>query len=182
MIIYAICLVLGVMFTLLSAFLGHLFGGHDAVGTGGQADAGMNSDGMPGASFFSTTVLAYFITAFGAFGLVLSEIPATQSVWLNAPLSFIGGLLIAWLVWWGMNKMFRGAHSSSEGRVADLIGQTAAIISPIPANGVGEISYVQSGSRYTAPARDEKGEPIAMGQTVKITRIVGTQFYVAKNT
>ena len=31
MIIYAICLVLGVMFTLLSAFLGHLFGGHDAV-------------------------------------------------------------------------------------------------------------------------------------------------------
>ena len=40
MIIYAICLVLGLMFTLLSAFLGHLFGGHDSVGTGGHADAG----------------------------------------------------------------------------------------------------------------------------------------------
>ncbi len=178
MIIYAFCLVLGLMFTVVSAFLGHLFGGHDAVGTGGQADAGMNSDGMPGASFLSPTVLACFVTAFGAFGLVFSEIPATQSVWLHVPLAFISGLLISVLVWWGMNKIFRGANSSSEGRVANLVGSTAAIISPIPANGVGEISYVQSGARYTAPARDEKGGTIATGQTVKITRVVGTQFYV----
>jgi membrane protein implicated in regulation of membrane protease activity len=178
MIIYAFCLVLGLMFTVISAFLGHLFGGHDAIGTGGHADAGMNSDGMPGASFLSPTVLACFVTAFGAFGLVFTEIPATQSVWIHAPLAFMSGLLIAVLVWWGMNKMFRGANSSSEGRVANLIGSTAAIISPIPANGVGEISYVQSGSRYTAPARNEQGGMVATGQTVKITRIVGTQFYV----
>jgi len=59
-----------------------------------------------------------------------------------------------------------------------LIGQTAAIVSPIPMNGVGEISYEQAGARYTAPAREEKGQAIATGQTVKITRIVGTQFYV----
>jgi membrane protein implicated in regulation of membrane protease activity len=178
MIIYAFCLVFGVMFTIISAFLGHLFGGHDSVGTGGHADAGMQSDGVPGISFFSPTVLACFVTAFGAFGLVLSEIPATKSIWINAPLSFISGLVIALLVLWGMNKVFRNTQSSSEGRVAKLVGQTAAIISPVPANGVGEISYVQSGSRYTAPARDEKGGAIANGQTVKITRIVGTQFYV----
>jgi membrane protein implicated in regulation of membrane protease activity len=87
-------------------------------------------------------------------------------------------VLIAVLVWWGMNKVFRNSQSSSEGKVGNLVGATAAIISPIPANGVGEISYVQSGSRYTAPARDEQGGTIATGQTVKITRIVGTQFYV----
>ena len=178
MIIYAFCLVLGLMFTIASAFLGHLFGGHDSVGTGGHADAGMQSDGVPGISFFSPTVLSCFVTAFGAFGLVLSEIPATKNIWINAPLSFVSGLVIALLVLWGMNKIFRGTQSSSEGQVAKLIGQTAAIISPIPANGVGEISYVQSGSRYTAPARDEKGGAIPNGQTVKITRIVGTQFYV----
>jgi len=178
MIIYTICLVLGLMFTVISAFLGHLFGGHDSVGTGGHADAGMQSDGVPGISFFSPTVLSCFVTAFGAFGLVLSEIPATKNIWINAPLSFVSGLVIALLVLWGMNKIFRGTQSSSEGQVAKLIGQTAAIISPIPANGVGEISYVQSGSRYTAPARDEKGGAIPNGQTVKITRIVGTQFYV----
>jgi membrane protein implicated in regulation of membrane protease activity len=178
MIIYAICLVLGLMFTLISAFLGHLFGGHDSVGTGGHADAGFDSDGVPGITFLSPLVLASFATAFGGFGLIFSEIPATSNVWLHAPLAFIAALGISLVVLWGMNKIFRSTQGSSEGRVARLIGQTAAIVSPIPANGVGEISYVQSGSRYTAPARDEKGGAIANGQTVKITRIVGTQFYV----
>jgi membrane protein implicated in regulation of membrane protease activity len=178
MIIYAICLVLGLMFTLVSAFLGHLFGGHDTIGTGGHADAGFDSDGVPGITFFSPIVLATFVTAFGAFGLVFSEIPITSSVWFNAPISFVGGLAMALFVLWVMNSIFRKTQGSSEGRVARLVGMTAAIISPIPENGVGEISYVQSGSRYTAPARDEKGGAIPNGKTVKITRIVGTQFYV----
>ena len=178
MIIYAICLVLGLMFTLASAFLGHLFGGHDSVGAGGHAEAGFDADGVPGITFLSPTVLASFITAFGAFGLILTEIPETSSVWVSAPLSFVGGLVIAFAVLWLFNLMFRKTQSSSEGRVAKLVGQTAAIISPIPENGVGEISYVQSGSRYTAPARNEKSEAIATGKTVRITRIVGTQFYV----
>jgi membrane protein implicated in regulation of membrane protease activity len=178
MIIYAICLVFGLMFTLVCAFAGHLFGGHDAVGTGGHAESGFGNDGVPGISFFSPTVLSSFITAFGGFGLLYSEIPLTRSLWVNAPLAFVSGLLVALAVLWGMNKIFRSTESSSEGRVAKLIGQTAAIVSPIPASGVGEISYEQAGARYTAPARDEKGGAIAAGQTVKITRIVGTQFYV----
>jgi membrane protein implicated in regulation of membrane protease activity len=123
-------------------------------------------------------VLASFITAFGAIGLVLSGFDATRSVWISAPISLVGGLVIAMLVLWFFNWMFRKTQSSSEGHVAELVGQTAAIVTPIPENGVGEISYVQSGSRYSAPARDEKGRAIANGKTVKITRIVGTQFYV----
>jgi membrane-bound ClpP family serine protease len=63
--------------------------------------------------------------------------------------------------------------------VATLVGMPATVITPIPANGVGEIAYVQAGTRYSAPARDERGAPVANGQTVKIVRIVGTQFYVA---
>lgn len=178
MIIYTICLVLGLMFTLISAFLGHLFGGHDSVGAGGEADTGLQADGVPGITFLSPTVLASFVTAFGAFGLVLSGFEATRSVWISAPISFVGGLVIAAVVLWLFNLMFRKTQSSSEGNVAQLIGQTAAIVSPIPENGVGEISYIQFGSRYSAPARNEKGGAIANGQTVKITRIVGTQFYV----
>jgi membrane protein implicated in regulation of membrane protease activity len=74
--------------------------------------------------------------------------------------------------------MFKKTEGSSESRVAQLIGLTAAIVTPIPANGVGEISYTQAGSRYTAPARMENGGTISNGKTVKITRIVGSQFYV----
>ena len=49
---------------------------------------------------------------------------------------------------------------------------------PIPENGVGEIAYVVGGTRYSAPARAENNAAVANGQMVKITRIVGTQFYV----
>ena len=178
MIIYAFCLVLGLGFTLLGAFAGHLFGGHDAIGTGGHADAGMDSDGMPGVSFFSPTILASFITAFGAFGLILAEIPATANMWLNVPIAFITALVVALGVLWLMNTIFRKSQGSSEALVGRLVGMTASLASPIPENGVGEISYVYGGSRYSAPARSENGRAIGTGKTVKITRIVGTQYFV----
>jgi membrane protein implicated in regulation of membrane protease activity len=76
------------------------------------------------------------------------------------------------------NTVFSKSQSSSEGRVGALVGQTASLITAIPENGVGEIAYVQSASRYTAPARSEKGVAIAGGKTVRITRVVGTQFFV----
>jgi len=180
MIIYIICLVFGLIFTLFSAVAGHLFGGHAEapVGTDGQADSGFGNDGVPGMSLLSPTVMATFVTAFGAFGLILSEIPLTNSPWISAPLAFAGGLGVALIVLWLFNAMFKRTEGSSESRVVQLIGQRAAIVSPIPANGVGEISYTQAGSRYSAPAREEHGRALANGQTVKITRIVGSQFFV----
>jgi membrane protein implicated in regulation of membrane protease activity len=182
MIIYAICLVLGLVFTLLSAFFGHFFGGgHDSIDAGGHAESGLAHDGEPGISFFSPTVLASFVTTFGAVGLILTKIDATHSAWISAPLSLVAGFIVALAVLWFFNTMFSKTQSSSESRVASLVGQTAAIVTPIPENGVGEISYVQSGSRYTAAARSEKGGTIAIGKTVKITRIVGTQFFVEAN-
>jgi membrane protein implicated in regulation of membrane protease activity len=180
MIIYAICLVVGLLFTLISAIAGHFFGGDHGgdVGTGGHAEAGFDNTGLPGISFFSPTVLASFMTAFGAFGLIFSKIDATASVWASAPLSLACGGIVAAGVFWLFNSMFKKTQSSSESRVASLVGLTASIATPIPENGVGEIAYIQGGSRYTAPARSEKGVAISAGQPVKITRIIGTQFYV----
>jgi membrane protein implicated in regulation of membrane protease activity len=179
MTIYAICLVFGLIFTLFSAVAGHLFGEHDGmIGMDGQADGGLGSDGVAGISILSPTVIASFITAFGAFGLIFTRIDATSSPWLNAPLSFAGAFGVALGVLWLFNAMFKKVEGSSESRVAQLIGMTAAIVTPIPENGVGEISYTQAGARYTAPARAEKGGTIPGGRTVKITRIVGTQFFV----
>jgi len=181
MIIYAICLVVGLLFTLISAVAGHFFGGgHEGgdLGSGGHAEAGVDSDGAPGISFFSPTVLASFVTAFGAFGLIFTHIEATQSVWASAPLAVVSGGLVAGLVFMMFNTLFQKTQSSSESRVSSLIGQIASIVSPIPQDGVGEIAYVQGGTRYTAPARSENGQPIAAGKPVRISRIIGTQFYV----
>ncbi len=181
MIVYAACLTLGLVFTIISATLGHFFSGHDSpgdVGTGGHAEAGFDHSGVPGISFFSPTVLACFVTAFGACGLILNHVEATRSVWVSAPLSALAGLIIAGLTFLMFNWMFHQTESSSESCVASLVGHEASIITPIPLNGVGEISYVQGGSRYTAPARTEAGTPIPAGKPVRITRIVGSQYFV----
>jgi membrane protein implicated in regulation of membrane protease activity len=180
MMIYLICLVVGLVFSLVSAAAGHLFGGHDAgdVGTGGHAEAGFDQSGVPGISFFSPTVMASFVTAFGACGLILQSIPATSAYWISAPLSALAGIVIAFLVFWLFNTMFRKTESSSESRVATLVGQAASIVTPIPENGVGEIAYVQGGTRYTAPARATDGKSVGPGKGVRIAKIVGTQFFV----
>jgi membrane protein implicated in regulation of membrane protease activity len=183
--VYLICFGVGLLFTVLSAVLGDVFGGHDVdghadVGTGGHAEAGFEHTGMPGVSPFSPTTIASFITAFGGFGLIFTKIEATRNPLISAPLSILCGLMIAGAVFLAFNKLFSKTQSSSESRVGALVGMHATVITPIPPQGVGEIAYVHGGSRYTAPARTESGGAVGGGATVKIMRVVGTQFYVAQ--
>ncbi len=180
--IYTICFGVGLVFTLVSAVLGHLFGDgggdHGDLGTGGHAEAGFEHTGMPGISAFSPTTIASFITAAGGFGMIFSTIKATSSPLISAPLSILGGLFVAGAVLLLFSKIFHSTQSSSESHVRSLIGQVADIITPIPENGVGEIAYVQAGTRYTAPARNQSGGRVACGQAVRIVSILGSQFYV----
>ncbi len=186
--VYLICFGVGLLFTIVSAFMADVFGGHDLHvdmnghdlgGADGHAEAGFGSHDMPGFSPLSPTTIASFVTAFGGIGMILSRIQATQSVFISAPLALLGGFGIATLVFLLFRSVFRRTQSSSESKVAQVIGLTATVITPIAANGVGEIAYIHGGSRYTAPARSEGGAVFGNGQTVKIMRIVGTQFYVA---
>lgn len=180
MMIYAICLVAGLVFTLVSVVAGHFFGGHgDHVGgSGGHAEAGADSSDMPGISIFSPTIISSFITAFGGFGLIFSQFHATSKTEISAPLALFAAFVVAGVLYQFLSAVFSHTQSSSESRVAKLIGTEANVMTPIPENGVGEIAYVVSGTRYTAPARLENGGTVAAGQVVKITRIVGTQYFV----
>src|SRR5438093_2653123 len=115
--VYAVCLGVGLLFTILSAFMSHVFGGHDVghdahsdLGTAGHAEAGYN---MPGFSPFSPTVIAAFITGFGGFGVIFSKIEATKSPWISAPLSLLIGFLVAGLVLWFFRTVFNKVQSSS---------------------------------------------------------------------
>ncbi len=182
--VYLFCLVVGFVFVLGSAVLGHFGGGdHGHVGgSGGHAEAGADSSDSPGVSFFSPIVMAAFVAAFGAFGLIFSQFEATKSPVVSAGLSVVCAVFVAGTMVSALGKLVRASDSSSESRVATLIGQPATVITPIPANAVGEIAYVQAGSRYTAPAREETGAPVGSGSEVRITRIVGSQFYVTTKT
>ena len=144
--VYAVCFGVGLLFAIVSAFLGHLFGGHDVqtdIGTGGHAEAGFQDTGMPGLSPFSPTTITAFLTAFGGLGLIFSKIEATRSPWISAPLATVGALIIAAGVVWLFGTVFHKVDSASESHVATLVGMSATVITPIPANGVGEIAYVQ---------------------------------------
>jgi amino acid transporter len=176
--IYLFCLVVGLVFTLFSVVAGHFLGGHEGHvgGSGGHAEAGADSSDMPGISIFSPTIIAAFITAFGGFGIILSQIQATSKPVVSAPLSIFGALLVAGALYKLLSSLFRHTQGSSESHVAALVGTDANVVTPIPENG--EIAYVVGGTRYTAPARMENGAAVAGGKLVKITRVVGTQFYV----
>ena len=182
LLIYIICLGVGLVFTLISAIFGHAFGGgHEGHvdGSHGHAEAGVDSSDMPGVSALSPTIIASFVTAFGGFGVIFSQFEATRPPLISGPLAVLGGCLIAGCVLWLLRGIFSHTQSSSESKVASLVGQTATVISPIPVNGVGEIAYVQAGTRYTAPARLENGvTTVGNGGLVRITRVVGSQFYV----
>ncbi|HTY87422.1 MAG TPA: NfeD family protein [Candidatus Acidoferrum sp.] len=180
MLIYGICLVVGLTFTIISVLAGHFFGGHGdhVLGSGGHAEAGADASDQPGMSIFSPTIMASFVTAFGAFGLIFTQFPRTSSAAISAPLSLLGGAAVAGTLLVFLRYVFSHTQSSSESRVAALTGTVANVITPIPENGVGEIAYVVGGTRYTAPAREESGKPVSNGAAVKIIRIVGNQFYV----
>lgn len=184
--IYAICFGVGLAFTLFSALFGHLFGGgHEAHVDVGHAHGGDHScgdsdqGGMPDLSPCSPTILASFVTAAGGLGMIFSRIDIMRPLWISLPLSVLGGLVVAAVVFFLFNAVFSQVQGSSESRVATLIGQSATIITPIPEGGVGEIAYVQAGTRYTAPARSSQDQPVDRGKTVYIVRIVGAEFFVA---
>ncbi len=178
--VYLFCLVVGFVFVLGSALLGHMGGDHGHVGgSGGHAEAGADSSDSPGVSFFSPIVMAAFVTAFGAFGLIFSQFQMTKPPAISAVLSVICATCVSGLLVSVLQKLFHAADSSSESQVSTLVGHVATVITPIPAGAVGEIAYVQSGSRYTAPAREEHGLAVTTGSQVTITRVVGSQFYVA---
>lgn len=145
---------------------------------GNFGDAGqMGGDG--GAMVFgpfSPLVIAFFLTCFGATGIVLSSIKGMQAI--SLPFSVVSGFVLAWLLILVFNRFLGGMQSSSEVKIYSLIGVDAEVTVAIPPNGIGEIAYVAMGGRNVAPARSDSKTEIPRFSGVKISRIVGNMFFV----
>jgi hypothetical protein len=178
--IYLLCLSGGFLFLVVLALMGHFFdgAGHHDVGSGGHAEAGADGTDGSGVSAFSPMIIAAFMTGFGAFGYLFTLWPKTQATYISAPLAAVGASCLASAIVSALRLVFRKTQSSSESHAASVVGMTVTLGTGIPENGVGEIVYVQGGTRYTAPARTEDGKPVATGATVIVTRIVGPQYFV----
>jgi hypothetical protein len=153
---------------------GHAIDGHvvDAhADTAGHGHAGVDQQSVK-VPVLSPITIASFITAFGAFGLIGRGLFTTSTrdslFWAT-----IGGILIAALAYFAFSYLLIRPQGSSEVQLNSLIGTVAEVITPIPADSVGEIAFVAQGGRLTYTAKSGTGAPIARGATVVIDKIVG---------
>jgi len=198
-IIYGVCLLVGIIYTVAAFLLGSLgdfsgghgdFGGHPGdfshdygVGTGGHGEA-LGSTATGGEILFgpfSPLVIAFFLTCFGGVGMLVTVAGKGSlfaSPLVSLPIAAASGFILAWLLAVVFNRLLGGMASSSEVRLSTLVGTDAEVTVTIPPMSVGEIAYIAMGSRYVTPARSEEQIPIPRYATVRITRIVGNTFFV----
>lgn len=197
---YWICLAIGVGYTIISLALGGLGGhaghggdfGHAGNGADFSHDYGVGDQGGHGHGHasgtdahdgevafgpFSPLVIAFFLTCFGAMGLLMSQI-RNFGPSLVLPGALLASVLLAWLLIRFLNTVVGRLQSSSEVRVYTLIGTLAEVTVAIPASGVGEVAYVAMGQRNIAPARSEDHVDIPRSASVRIARVIGSVAFV----
>jgi len=175
---FLLCIIAGLIFAVLSLIFAGGFGGEAHADIGGHADTDFGATaGEVTFSPVSPTVIATFITAFGAGGVVGLE-ALRWSTLASLGLAVGSGLVIAGLVYGVLDLIYKKTQGSSEERAEDLVGLMGEIITPIAPGGTGQIAYVARGSRSSASAKSVDGEAIGRGAAVEIVRVAGSTIYV----
>jgi membrane protein implicated in regulation of membrane protease activity len=195
---YWICFTSGLIYALVAALLGGVFGfghhgleagggfepaGHDFgtahdVGAGhGEAYGGAGAEEVA-ISPLSPMTMATFSTVFGGTGLILANM-FKYSLYVTLPASVAAGVVVAAGVFTLFYRVFASVQASSEVRMDAIAGLPAEVTIAIPADGVGEAAYVSLEGRYTSIARSATGAAIPRHAQVRIARVVGNTVYVA---
>ncbi|TJY41491.1 hypothetical protein E5161_13905 [Cohnella pontilimi] len=127
--------------------------------------------------FLSPTVIATFLTVFGGIGYMLlyeTDWPALPA----AAVSLLGGLgvstVVMFLVVIPLHAAEKGAALSSKA----MIGLEAEVVTSIDGTQLGEIVYLQGGTRHSAPAKTVEGAFIPQGSAVRIVGETAGTFVV----
>lgn len=160
MILYLAIALVGVLFLIVTAFLGEVF---DFL----HVD--------DGASPLSGKVIATALTAFGATGMLTRY--AGWDDLIGAATSFVAALFIGASVWWATGALNRQA-GSTETTMSSMRGRLAEVTIGIPAGSVGEVLLTASMSTRALIARSADGSAIAAGTTVRIIETVGNTVIV----
>lgn len=193
--IYIFFFAVGLLFTIGSFLLG-TFGGpsghsvdahagdiHIHADTGGTdsghgpfiGDASMDGGGHEvldagGVPFrpYSTVTLCMFATAFGGVGYIAKNNFELDD-WQHLAAGAGTGALLAYLTMSFFNWALRKSQSSSAPRDQEMQGLQASVTVAIPDRGLGRVTYVLRGSRFSALAREMNGFPVA--ENAKVTLI-----------
>jgi membrane-bound ClpP family serine protease len=171
--LYVGLLIVGVVYAVIAGGLGWLsdLGGGDIhVDAGGHLDAGQMHP-------ISGTIIATFVTGFGGGGTVAHYLFELRLGW-SLSVATAAGLLLAAAAFVVLEMIFKQTQAGSEFAVGEMVGREGAVITPIPADGTGEVAYSVKGQRETGPARAIDGSAIAKGRSIVIEKVVGSTMYV----
>jgi membrane protein implicated in regulation of membrane protease activity len=188
-IVYLVAFFLGLGFAVLSALLSDVFHSDAAIGDIDVHPAGPDVDlGQPhgihtgGVHFpiLSPVTISTFVASFGGMGIILLKLKPEWGTFVHIPISIVVGLGVALSTAYLFYRLFGKAQISSAAREADIIGLEADVSITIPANGMGQISYVAIGGRATASAKSDDGSEVKQGEKVRIMKIAGGVYTVQK--
>lgn len=190
---YLAAVVAGVLLAIITGFLGDILGhvGHfagDGVSVHVGDGVGFHADGV-GAhdvggmgdvahlSPISPPVISTLITSFGAVGLVCENVYHLPTL-LSLPIALVSSVALAALAFATIGRIMVAMQGTSHAALADLPGTEAQVITPIPADAVGEVSYSYAGVRESRPARSEDGVLIPKHALVRISHVAGNTLIV----
>ena len=172
MLIYAGIAAFGLLLLLVLLFVGEIFGGDHDLGHDG--DIG-DHDAGGGPSIFSIRIMAAFLTAFGAGGVI-----ARNYQFSHVGASAIGiacGVVMAGIVY-QFAKMLYAQQASTDLRMSGLVGAAGEVSVAIPPGGVGQITISAAGERTEHIARAVDGRAVPRGTPVTITGLGGDSVIV----
>jgi membrane protein implicated in regulation of membrane protease activity len=140
--------------------------GHAALSDAHAPDAGSARGSLP---VFNLGTITVFLAWFGATGYLLTEHSPLAALLI---LLFAGGAgtVGAAIIFWFVVKLLLAHDRELDPADYDRVGVLARIGSPVGPGGTGEIIFSQAGTRHTCGARSEKGEALARGTEVVVTR------------
>lgn len=157
----------GFLFLIVTLVFGEIFDMFDA-----DHDV---EHGGPG--FFSSRVMAVFITAFGGTGAIatnygLSPMPAS-AVGVGSGF-FFGGLIFLFA------RFLYGQQASSDVHPADLVGQSCRVVIAIPAGGLGQVRCRVGEELVDKIARARDASMLPENTPVVIEELLGETVIVKK--
>ncbi|MFQ6096296.1 MAG: NfeD family protein [Armatimonadota bacterium] len=200
---YVFCLVFGLILAFVSGFLGQILGHGGDADVGGDVGADVADVHMDGVDVHadgidvhadgidvhpeaaavahmspaSPPIISTLMTTFGGVGLICTKLFHLPE-WVSLPIALASSLVLSVIVFFALGKLLASLQSTSHRSLTAVVGLEAQVITPIPADGIGEVSYSHGGVRETRPARSEHRVVIPKHSLVRISRVAGSTLIV----
>lgn len=124
-------------------------------------------EAIPGLDFLSGPVIGAFLVAFGAFGWFLDD--GIESSTVIAAVAGVGGGTLFGGFTYRFTRALMDQPTDATPTTASLVGTSARVVTPIRAEGIGEVLLTLGGAstKYTATATSD----IAAGATVVVIAV-----------